>query len=85
MVKMILRERTLDCICKTREKIRQRVGRYKNSELQAVLGCEYLLYLLRLNDMYSIDLSFQSYITCLTTLHKLSTVGITYEALLNVT
>ena len=43
----------------SRPKIRKRAKRHCTSKLHAVLGCEYLLYLLRLNDMYSIELSFQ--------------------------
>ena len=43
----------------SRPKIRKRPKRHKTRKLHAVLGCEYLLYLLRLNDMYSIELSFQ--------------------------
>ena len=70
MVRLILRERTLDCVQEaSRPKVRKRAQRYKASELHAVLGCEYLLYLLRLNDMYSIELSFQSSISYLTSFH----------------
>ena len=53
----------------SRPKVRKRAQLYKASELHAVLGCEYLLYLLRLNDMYSIELSFQSSISYLTSFH----------------
>ena len=42
----------------SRPKICQRSERYQTCQLHVVLGCEYLLYLLRLNDMYSIELSF---------------------------
>ena len=42
----------------SRPKIRNRPKRHKTGQLHVVLGCEYLLYLLRLNDMYSIELSF---------------------------
>ena len=59
----------LRVLAETRAKIRQRAGRYSGSELHAILGCEYLLYLLRLNDMYSIELSFHSSISYLTTFH----------------
>ena len=42
----------------SRPKVFKRSERHKTSQLHVVLGCEYLLYLLRLNDMYSIELSF---------------------------
>ena len=42
----------------SRPKVFKRTERHKTNQLHVVLGCEYLLYLLRLNDMYSIELSF---------------------------
>ena len=57
MVRLILQERTLDCSCKRRHA--QKYASVLIDIKHAVLGCEYLLYLLRLNDMYSIELSFQ--------------------------
>ena len=42
----------------SRPKVCKRTKRHKTSQLHVVLGCEYLLYLLRLNDMFSIELSF---------------------------
>ena len=42
----------------SRPKVFKRTERHKTRQLHVVLGCEYLLYLLRLNDMYSIELSF---------------------------
>ena len=59
----------LQLLTATREKICKRPGRYPGSKLYAVLGCEYILYLLRFNDMYSIELSFHSPISYLTSFH----------------
>ena len=57
MVQLILRERTFDCACKRihAKKFRKRAGGYSGSELHAILGCEYLLYLLRLNVLNRIE------------------------------
>ena len=60
MVRLILRERDAGLRVQeaARPKVCKRTKRHKTSQLHVVLGCEYLLYLLRLNDMYSIELSF---------------------------
>ena len=71
MVQIILRERTLDCKCKRLHAIKFASVLADIQEVNYMLYwvCEYLLYLLRLNDMYSIELSFHSPISYLTSFH----------------